>query len=78
MSNTIGSKVQCSNWNNQAAVDENCTPIDFQIGSTISIITPKLYITSDISEPFHHMAGIEDTQTIVDVTIMKCTYYVYG
>ncbi|PIM96579.1 Electron transfer flavoprotein large subunit [Candidatus Hodgkinia cicadicola] len=53
----------------KAAVDEKCAPIKFQIGSTGSIIAPKLYIAFGISGSARHMIGVENAKTIVAVNI---------
>ncbi len=55
----------------RAAVEANCAPIDYQIGSSGSIIAPKLYIAFGISGSDHHMVGIERAKTIVAVNIDK-------
>ncbi len=55
----------------KGAVELGCAPIGFQIGSTGSIITPKLYIAFGISGSDHHMIGVKDAKTIVAVNIDK-------
>ncbi|WP_192573204.1 electron transfer flavoprotein subunit alpha/FixB family protein [Candidatus Hodgkinia cicadicola] len=55
----------------KGAVELGCVPVGFQIGSTGSIITPKLYIAFGISGSDHHMIGVKDAKTIVAVNIDK-------
>ncbi len=54
-----------------AFVKANYETIDYQIGSSRSIIALKLYIAFGISVSDHHIVGIERAKTIIAVNIDK-------
>lgn len=65
----LGHLLECAIGATRPMVDDGCLSRDRMIGQTGKSVSPGLYLALGVSGSFHHLAGIQQCQTVLSVNL---------